>query len=71
MCYLFIITILGEREEQGVSLGDDREQTRQTNEETKNRKPAMQAKAAGSQDVSFDLKEKDTGPKELKLSQYP
>ena len=59
MCYLFIFTIQG-GEEQGEYLRQRREQH-----------TGDQAKATGFQYVSFDLGDRDTGPKQLKLSQYP
>ena len=54
----------------------EREQTRETNEQTEREREREQhsdhqAKAAGSQYVSFDLGDKDTGPKQFNLSQYP
>lgn len=73
ICSLFHFTVPGERE-QGESPGDEgeREQTSETTEETEREQhTGHQAKAAGFQDVCFDLGDKDTGPKQLNLSQYP
>lgn len=71
MFYTTFFHIKGGEEEQRESQGDERESTRERNEETEGvQRKDHQAKAAGTEEICSDLGDKDTGPKQLKLSHY-